>query len=111
MSVPWSRLKPRRKYWLALPPPACCVMIRPGSVSRISPERRIGRFLSSPAPTVTWAGGTGNPDKVIRPVLHVDAGAHCAHGQGNTQRSRRSCGSYGDKDFFVSKPGFITTSR
>ena len=22
-SVPWSRLKPRRKYWLALPSPLC----------------------------------------------------------------------------------------
>src|SRR5258707_12803190 len=28
-SVPWSRLKPRKKYWLALPSPECWVTINP----------------------------------------------------------------------------------
>src|ERR671928_204473 len=28
-SVPWSRLKPRRKYWFALPSPECCVTSGP----------------------------------------------------------------------------------
>ncbi len=51
------------------------------------------------------AGGTRNSDKIIRPILHVDGGAHCAHGQRNAQRGRRSCGSYGDKDFFGFKTG------
>ena len=41
-SVPWSRLKPRRKYWLALPSPACWVTISPGTISSASPGRRMG---------------------------------------------------------------------
>jgi hypothetical protein len=35
-SVPWSRSNPRRKNWLALPPPACCTVKRPGVTSRMS---------------------------------------------------------------------------
>ncbi len=49
-SVPWSRLKPRRKYWFALPLPLCWVMITPGTVSSSSPGRRIGRSASSFCP-------------------------------------------------------------
>jgi hypothetical protein len=48
-SVPWSRLNPRRKYWLALPSPLCCVTIIPGTNSRTSPGRRAGRLFSSSA--------------------------------------------------------------
>ena len=48
-SVPWSRLKPRRKYWLALPSPECWVTIRPGTTSSASPGRKKGTaFTSAP---------------------------------------------------------------
>ena len=48
-SVPWSRLKPRRKYWLALPSPECWVTIRPGTTSSASPARANGTaFTSAP---------------------------------------------------------------
>src|SRR5262245_51749382 len=48
-SVPWSRLKPRRKYWLALPSPECWVTIRPGTASSASPGREKGTaFTSAP---------------------------------------------------------------
>src|ERR1700738_2176386 len=46
-SVPWSRLKPRRKYWLALPSPLCWVTIRPGTTSSASAGRENGRALTS----------------------------------------------------------------
>jgi hypothetical protein len=36
-------LKPRRKYWLALPSPECCVTTRPGTNSSRSAGRSIGR--------------------------------------------------------------------
>ena len=104
-SVPWSRLKPRRKYWLALPPPACCVMMRPGTVSRISPERRIGRSWISVAPTVPWVPESAIPIKVILPALHVDGGAHGAHSQRDAQRGRRPGGPDGDGNFFGFKTG------
>ena len=42
-SVPWSRLNPRRKYWLALPSPECCVATTPGTASTMSPGRSLGR--------------------------------------------------------------------
>jgi len=41
-SVPWSRLKPRRKYWLALPLPECAVATSPGTNSSRSPVRSSG---------------------------------------------------------------------
>src|ERR1700736_1019600 len=60
-SVPGSRLKPRKKYWLALPSPLCCVTISPGTASRISPGRVTGRaFRSSPA-IVIWLAMFGGP--------------------------------------------------
>src|SRR3979490_2446886 len=46
-SVPWSRLKPRRKYWLALPSPLCCVTISPGAASSASAGRENGRALTA----------------------------------------------------------------
>ena len=46
-SVPWSRLKPRRKYWLALPPEECSVAIMPGMTSTSSAARLIGRVERS----------------------------------------------------------------
>ena len=52
MSVPWSRLNPRRKYWLALPSPECCVTVRPGTSSSTSPGRVTGRLLIC-APVIT----------------------------------------------------------
>src|SRR5215472_13147341 len=41
MSVPWSRLKPRRKYWLALPSPLCWVAIKPGTSSSTHARPRL----------------------------------------------------------------------
>src|SRR5262245_6389628 len=49
-SVPWSRLNPRRKYWLAFPSPLCWVTMRPGTVSSSSPVLRMGRIISSLRP-------------------------------------------------------------
>ncbi len=46
-SVPWSRSKPRRKYCCALPPPACCTVNRPGTVSSTPSARIRGRSASS----------------------------------------------------------------
>ena len=46
-SVPWSRLKPRRKYWLALPAPLCCVTTMPGTSSSSVPGRSSGRLSMS----------------------------------------------------------------
>src|SRR5882672_8990431 len=55
-SVPWSRLNPRRKYWLALPSPECWVTISPGTASSNSPTREAGRALnSSPLTRVSLA--------------------------------------------------------
>ena len=51
-SVPWSRLKPRRKYWFALPSPLCCVTITPGTNSSTSAGRSVGRLSMSFAVTV-----------------------------------------------------------
>jgi hypothetical protein len=63
-SVPWSRLKPRRKYWLALPSPECWVTITPGTNSSTSPGRSAGsawpaararmRALPRPRPSVPY---------------------------------------------------------
>src|SRR5450631_4336279 len=53
-SVPWSRLKPRRKYWLALPSPLCWVMIRPGTTSGASAGREDGHALTS-APLIFFS--------------------------------------------------------
>src|SRR5262245_20087650 len=50
-SVPWSRLNPRRKYWLALPSPECWVTTMPGTVSSSSPRRRSGLSSRSTRPT------------------------------------------------------------
>ena len=63
-SVPWSRLKPRRKYWLALPSPECWVTIRPGTASSISPGRSIGRVLSvSPDTRCSDAASVGSASR------------------------------------------------
>ncbi len=103
-SVPWSRLKPRRKYWLALPPPACCVMMTPGTVSRTSPERRMGRSSSSLCAHRSLGGGLGDSDKVILPALHVYGGAHGAQSQRDAERGGR-LGAYRDGNFFGFKIG------
>src|SRR6516165_5189763 len=58
-SVPWSRLKPRRKYWLAFPSPLCCVTDKPGAASRSSPGRVTGGALRSSPLTVIWLARTG----------------------------------------------------
>ena len=58
-SVPWSRLKPRRKYWLALPSPQCWVTIRPGTASSTSPTREVGTALISAPVTVNWLAASG----------------------------------------------------
>src|SRR5690606_40995380 len=43
----WSRLKPRRKYWLALPLPECCTATMPGIDSSSSAVLSIGRISRS----------------------------------------------------------------
>ena len=58
-SVPWSRLKPRRKYWLALPSPECWVTISPGTTSSASPGRENGWAFTSAPLMVDGAGGGG----------------------------------------------------
>ncbi len=72
MSVPWSRLKPRRKNWLALPSPECCVTIRPGTASSTSPGRVTGRLLiAAPETRPALAESTvrsGPPMPVVPPT-------------------------------------------
>ncbi len=75
-SVPWSRLKPRRKYWLALPSPECWVTISPGTASSNSPTRAAGRALSSsPLIVVSLAeagcrpGGPDVAEPEVTPVV------------------------------------------
>ena len=52
MSVPWSASKPRMKYWLALPPPECCTITRPGVTRRMSWTDPMGRRSKSRSRTV-----------------------------------------------------------
>src|SRR6516165_1680772 len=81
-SVPWSRLNPRRKYWLALPSPLCCVTERPGAASRSSPGRVIGRALRSSPLIVIWLarpGGDRGPAPTFgAPGAGTWAAAGCA---------------------------------
>ena len=49
--------------------------------------------------------GFGNSDEVILASLHVDGGAHCAHGKRDAQRDRGPGGLYGDRHFFGFKIG------
>src|SRR5262245_2134766 len=44
--------KPRRKYWFALPPPACWATIKPGATDKMSAGRRWGRNMKSRERTV-----------------------------------------------------------
>jgi hypothetical protein len=60
-SLPWSRLKPRRKYWLALPSPECWVTIMPGTVSSASAGRSRGRLRSWAAVTVPSLAESATP--------------------------------------------------
>jgi hypothetical protein len=60
-SVPWSRLKPRRKYWLALPSPLCWVTIMPGTNSSSSPVRNAGRLSISLAVMLPWLAASEVP--------------------------------------------------
>src|SRR5215469_10273676 len=80
-SVPWSRLYPRRKYWLAFPSPLCCVTIRPGTASNISPGRVTGRALSSCPVKAVWLamlGGVLGPDATLgAPVPPSSAATGC----------------------------------
>ena len=75
-SVPWSRLKPRRKYWLALPSPECWVTISPGTTSSASPGRENGRaFTSAPLMVMALAAvgcmyaGPAVADPDVTPLL------------------------------------------
>ena len=52
--------------------------------------------------------GIGNADKVILPALHVNGGAHGAHGQRDAQRGGRLGGPDGDGNFFGFKTGIDT---
>ena len=68
-SVPWSRLKPRRKYWLALPPPECWVAMKPGMTSSSSPIRWIGRSARSTLPICPSDADLARPIRLAeRPV-------------------------------------------
>ena len=79
-SVPWSRLKPRRKYWLALPSPECWVTISPGTTSSASPGREKGcAFTSAPLMVVALAAvgcmyaGPAAADPDVTPLLTCGA--------------------------------------
>ena len=103
-SVPWSRLKPRRKYWLALPPPACCVMMTPGTVSKTSPERRMGRSSSSVWPTVPWVADWAIPVRSSSRPCTFTVVLTDAHSQRDAERGGR-LGAYRDGNFFGFKIG------
>ena len=64
-SVPWSRLNPRMKYWLALPSPECWVTISPGTVSSSSPSRVMGRRRRSADAGAALGGAGGDADEVV----------------------------------------------
>ena len=79
-SVPWSRLKPRRKYWFALPSPECWVTIKPGTTSSASPGREKGSaFTSAPLMVVALAAvgcmyaGPAAADPDVTPLLTCGA--------------------------------------
>ena len=99
-SVPWSRLKPRRKYWFALPPPACCVMMTTGNRLQNFSRTKNRTILDFLCAHRSLGGGIGNSDKIILPALHVYGGAHGAHSQRDAQWGRRPSGPYGDGHFF-----------
>lgn len=65
-SVPWSRLNPRRKYWLAFPLPECWVATSPGTNSRRSPARCRGRSAISPCPTEPCDAEIASPTRFSR---------------------------------------------
>ena len=73
-SVPWSRFHPRRKYWFAFPPPACCVTTMPGIVSKISPRRSKGRARISSPLAVFCDAAVVSPVRSARfPVMTVSS--------------------------------------
>src|SRR4029077_6480386 len=92
-SVPWSRLKPRKKYWLALPSPECWVTIRPGTASSTSPGRVTGRAFSSSPVKLVWlamVGGDGGPEPTFgepEPML-----GDCGAGLAATERGTEGAG-------------------
>ena len=95
-SVPWSRLKPRRKYWLALPSPECWVTISPGTASSNSPAREAGRALnSSPLILVALAavgcrsGGPEIAEPEVTPIVAAEGWLGSATAGFRALRSRR----------------------
>src|SRR6516162_4754098 len=87
-SVPWSRLKPRRKYWLALPSPLCCVTDRPGAASSSSPGRVTGRAFRSSPLTVIWLARTGGDCGPAPTFGAPGAGAWATFGSVGVDRER-----------------------
>ena len=91
-SVPWSRLKPRRKYWFALPSPLCCVTITPGTNSSTSAGRSVGRLSMSVEVTVPALAASVLPTRIEVVALHDhgrERGGRCdgrvrllSHGRG-----------------------------
>src|SRR5688500_13697841 len=101
-SVPWSRLNPRTKYWLAFPSPECCVTIMPGTVSSADASfeggpRRADQVVAAPddrervhhlsAHTVLARGGP-------RGLLRLGArggggGEQCGDGTRSSRRAER----------------------
>ena len=67
-SVPWSRLKPRSRYWFAFPSPEWEVTVRPGIVSSSWPVRYTGRICSSCRVIAPWLEVAAIPRR-----LRVDA--------------------------------------
>jgi hypothetical protein len=55
-------LKPRRKYWLALPLPECWAATIPGTASSSSATRSSGRTSRSEPPTVPSLAALGHAD-------------------------------------------------
>src|SRR5690606_5863898 len=64
-SVPWSRLKPRRKYWLALPSPLCWVAMSPGTNSSSSAGRDMGRRFNCAPNTRPSVADCGSPVRLL----------------------------------------------
>ena len=96
--MPWSRLKPRTKYWFALPPPLCWVTTTPGTVSSSSPGRSSGRRARSSRPVTPSLAESAIPImSEPRPVTSISswtasaapAGAAAAAGTSNVSDAQK----------------------
>ena len=100
-SLPWSRLKPRRKYWLALPSPECWVTIMPGTVSSASAGRSSGQLASCLAVTVPSVARIGDAGQLMLAAADGDflqgrraGGMHSADAGQGGERSGENQGYF-----------------